>query len=576
MTRTIRLHRGSAGLDLRGLRAGRDILLSVDPAHGLDLPEGVLIDDYLDLELRAEIDDAAAEALERWRRVHDGPLTVDGICLPWLWETELYASVFLPALREAVGLRRALAAHDWPAVELRTDDESLEAVVEASGGFVAEARRVEPLLVAKRPRRRRNVMKGLRRAVKSAARRSGVPSVVRPGAVIVAGYWHLAPVVDRMLESRRLRPALALQAPLPGPRRSLRIAARGGWVGLPGPLQRRWAKSLAACLRDAIVPVPLDGLECSVGEVVSRTSRRFVADHAPHDLAYARLLGRCFRRIEIGGVVVPYDTRSEERLMVTIAQSFGIPTIVVQHGAYLEGTRFLDLQVADTVALWSDAALPAVAERADRSSVVGYPGAAPPRHEPHAESPYTITVLGDCAHRVSSLRDARIVQRHYAAAIEASLEAVPEALIVLRPHPSSAPGAAEAMCEGYPRAKIVVDTTTNILELLAGSHVCIGTYSTATLQAALVDTPAVVLNLGGTDFPWPLGGGTTVQVAHSRDELATILHELAAGDGGQRGRDDLLAALGVMPGDALERLQELIARQIRLVSSRPDGSKRVD
>ncbi len=571
---TIRLHRCSAGLELQALRAGRDILLAVDPAHGLELPRGTLIDDYLDLELRAGIDAAAAEALRRWRDVHDGPLTGEGICLPWLWEIELYASVFLPAAREAVGLRQALAAHGWPAVELPTDDESLGELVEAAGGSVAPTGHPGPPAAPQRAPERADLAKRLRAAVIAAARYTGLPSLLRRRAVVVWGYWQMAPLVDRMLANRRLDPALAVQALPPGSGRSLRMAARGGWVGLPGPLQRRAAARLAARLREEIVAIPLDLLDCALGKLIYPAACRFVAERAAHDLADARLLGGRFRRSEVGAIVVPFDVVPETRLLVKIAQSFAIPTIVVQHGGYLEAERFPDLRVADTVALWSEAALPAVGERADHASIVGYPGAVQPRRKPRARSPYTITVLGDGAWRVSTLRDGRIMQQHYLAAIEGSAKAVPEPLIVLRPHPSFAAGAAEAICERYPHLRIEVDRTTTILELLARSDVCIGTYSTASLQAALVDTPTVVLNLGGTDFPWPLGGKTTVPVAHSRDELASILERLVAGEGGQGGREELLAALGVVPGDAIERVHELIARQLGDASSARGGRPR--
>jgi hypothetical protein len=549
---------------VRTLRPGCDILLSADPARGLDLPEGVLIDDYLSVAARSDIDDAAAQAVVRWREVHDSRLTVDGVCMPWLWEIELYASVFLPAIRQAVGLRVALASHDWPAVELAGGDNNSVPLVKAAGGTIASERYADTRTSPQRLRRRRGLMRGLRRALQVLARKGGVPSYVRSGAVVVAGYWQLSPVVDRMLDTHRARPALALHAPLPGARRALRMARRGGWVGLPGPFDRRWARNRAARLGASVASLPMDVFGCSLGELTRMAAATFVAERAATELPLLRLLQRTFRRYKVGCVVVPFDVVPEMRLAVTTAKSFGIPTIVVQHGAYLEPLRFPDLQVADTAVLWSEAAIPAVAGRTDDVVVVGYPGPRPSWHQSFATTP-AIIVLGAPSYRASCLRDTRQEQRQYAAAIEAALEVAPDTPIVLRPHPSTGPLAADAMCSRYPSALITVDVTSDIFDLLRRGAVCIGTNSTAVMQAALIGTPILILNLDGVEFPWPLGGSsTTVPIARSREDLVLHLRKmLNRKDEAAWGQDDLLGVLGVMQDDSVEKLVAVIARHLR-------------
>ena len=62
-------------------------------SHGLDLPEGVLLDDHLPQDVRADLDREALTRLADWRRGADPALTFDGACVPHVWEVELLAEV---------------------------------------------------------------------------------------------------------------------------------------------------------------------------------------------------------------------------------------------------------------------------------------------------------------------------------------------------------------------------------------------------------------------------------------------------------------------------------------------------
>src|SRR5262249_8763459 len=101
-------------------------------------------------------------------------------------------------------------------------------------------------------------------------------------------------------------------------------------------------------------------------------------------------------------------------------------------------------------------------------------------------------------------------------------------------------------------------TETPALDLLARSHVCVGTFSTATLQAALTDTAVVVLNLVGREWGWPLGGDTPVPVARSTQELADARGELRRLPDARPGQKALLDALGATDGDSVDRLLKLL------------------
>ena len=109
-----------------------------------------------------------------------------------------------------------------------------------------------------------------------------------------------------------------------------------------------------------------------------------------------------------------------------------------------------------------------------------------------------------------------------------------------------------------------------MLALLESCDVCVGTTSTATLQAALVGTPVIALNLTGFDWPWPLGGETAVPVARDEEDLAAALERWASGER-LPGRDDLLGALGAGHGDeGVERLLSAVIAPPPAARKRPE------
>jgi hypothetical protein len=307
--------------------------------------------------------------------------------------------------------------------------------------------------------------------------------------------------------------------------------------------------------------MPIDVLDCAVGDLLAGELRTFVRERARRDLAFRRVLDRAFAGSRARCVVVPFDVPAEARLLVAVARTAGIPTIVVQHGGYLEAERFPDLQVADTVALWSKTAAAAADGRTHDIVVVGYPGTTPGARAASRAGRRTFLVLGESLYTTTCARDARQMQRHLVAAIDGVLAVEPDARIVLRPHPSSGSFAADGVRMRYPDADVVVDTTSDIFALLRTSDICVGTYSTAAMQAALVDTPVVLLSIAQEQFPWPLDGSSGVPVVHSSDELGAAIRAILRNGSLVPGRDELLTALGAMTGGGAERLVQLIAER---------------
>ncbi len=567
----MRLQPTSVGLDVASLVAGDDLVLDADPTHGSELPAGTLIDDYLTLETRRQIERDAVAATAAWRERHDRSLTVDGICLPFLWEVAIFYRIS-DLMLKAAGVAGALDAHRpgtltvvgagqatslliaavarSRGIELRTEDD-------AEWRALADPRRV-PL-----PRR-------ARRLAMSPLRRLGIPSRLRPHGILLISYWPLEPLLDRLLsESGTPRPSVLLDKPPAGPRRIVRAAARGGWVGVPGPRDRRAGARLAAeALRRTHAPLEIEVSGAEIGDAVQQAILAHAREQAPLDIAKSRTVRRAFERARPACVVSAWDNHPDARIVITHARAAGVPSFIIAHGAYLQPTVFRDMGVGDEVLLWSEA-MERPRPPHGRAHVVGYPvphHKPPPtrRYEPR-ESPARIAVIAQPTLGFPLL-DGRIEMRQYLTAIDAVFERAPEATIVLRPHPERGRAAAAKALALRPAARIEVDASSPVLELLQGCDLCIGTASAASLQAALVGTPVIVLNMSGYDWLWPLGGETSVPLAHSPDALADWLSRWLAGEA-IPGRSDLVAGLGADGKDASVRILAVLAERIPAYAS---------
>lgn len=170
----------------------------------------------------------------------------------------------------------------------------------------------------------------------------------------------------------------------------------------------------------------------------------------------------------------------------------------------------------------------------------------------------TVLVLEHRRSPSTALVDERISLRHFGTAVRALKNGAKHIRIILRPHPSQRLDVVESVAFQFPDSDIRIDRTTPILDLLAGADVCIGSISTATLEAAMVGIPVIVLNVSGHDWPPPLGGNTTVPISRTEGELGGwVDHALAGGE--LPGQEELIEALGVRsPGEATAARLKLI------------------
>lgn len=542
-----------------------DIFLSADDDAALRLPHGTLADDYLDDRDRHEVDATALAAFAAWQEHWGERLELDGTALPWLLQVELLAAAFVPGVAAVTALRRAFAKLAPTEIEVVAADGEAETVVRAAAGE-RPVSIVPAQAITEVPAPRVRGLRALRRAAISAATMRGVPSRLRRGSVVVYGYWHLAPLIDRMLVER-LRPAVVLDALPPGPHRALAAALRGGLVGRPTPeVITRARAAVDELLRSAPVE-PFGDVDPALAEALHRLALATIETRAPEQLARLALVRRAFARGRPRRIVLPNDVGGDMRVALTAAREHGIPSLVVQHGVYLApgdpphrgiDDRIDDLETADEVAVWSPVTGDAIHDRSRPIHVIGYPLLHQPVERAPHDGPVRALVLVQSPERVTAAADARIAGRHATAAVAAILAHDPSAQITLRPHPSRGVAAMHRVAASFPGAALGVDTDTPIDELAARHDVCVASKSTATFQAARAGARVVVLNLTATEWKWPLGGETDVLVAHSVAELREHLGTLSLAGDTWPGRDALLETLGVPYGDGTERLLELL------------------
>jgi hypothetical protein len=558
---TLRVHSTSVGLDVARLVAGEDLVLDLHEGHGLDAAEHVGADDHLDVRARRRLDDEALTAMACWRERYDDELTVDGICLPFIAEWPLFAHV-VRVLRRGAALAAAVQRLEPSRLQIAAGDpfaRHLAEQVAAAAEIPVEVVSGVSAGAARGPERPPDpFVRRLRRQTLSAVVSHGAPTFLRRRAVLAVSYWPLVPLVDRLLDDPATRVAFPLEKRPEGPRRVLRGALQGGWIGRPGPraIRRAAARAEPAVRRVAADrPPDLRAGSFALGPAVHGELVEELRRGAGAWLATAATLRRALGRGHVERVVCTYDTLPYPRLVVSIARESGVPTFLLAHGAYVMPQTLPDMELGDEVAIWSEAVAPPGLRRDRPVHVVGYPlerRLAPTRPAPDGRPP-RVVVLGQNGHLFTSMFDDRVVLRHFDVALRALAKALPGARVVLRPHPTQDMASARVALRRFPELEVDLDPTTPIVDLLAGADLCIGALTAATLQAAIVATPTIALNVTGFEWVWPLGGDTPVAVARSEEDLRAAVERWAAGEP-VPGRDALLRALGADRDDGVDRL----------------------
>jgi hypothetical protein len=564
------VHATAALYDGRTLAPGRDVVLDLAAEQGHILPDGLLVDDHLDLAQRQAVDETAHRAIAEWRSHVDDALTIGELCLSDIWHSELYAEVFLPFCRIVAAVAAAAAAYGTRQLVCDGLDENLIAAlrdavapVAVDAAAIGPPRRYpsqEPAptgAAARQPR--------WQRAARSALNAVGLPSLAR-GEVLVVSYLSTVSLLQSLAATNGPVPIVDA-AVMPNPSLALRAARRGGWLGIPGHQARRRARAdadrcLVAAERLRWPEIARPGLARSLHtEALSCLRGR-----AMETTAIVPRLRSLLQRGMARAVVLPFDHEPYPRTIVRMAQAANVPTLYIQHG-YEPYRVFHTGTLCDFAAVWSDADRAAFpAERRKNVRVVGnLRRSAPPvaSGPPAGGGPIAI-VLAEHHSRQTAILDRRITATHLAIAVEGLRASATRWKIVVRPHPSDDPARFERILATLSAGDVTVDAHSDPGELLSRADLCIGALSTMTLEAAAIGTRVVMVNPCGIDWSPPLQLDGAVPMARDAAGLAGLIDEVMLADD-RPGVAELLQGLGAQQADpigaAVSWLREIVTEQ---------------
>jgi hypothetical protein len=542
------------------LEPGRDLLLPDDPAAA-DAPVGTLLNDWLDAEARVGAQEDAEGAMAAWRERVDAPLTRNGICLPHVHTGNLQADVFLAAARIATGLPAFTAAERPARMEIHGADRDLAVALVAA----LEAAGVKANLIGGGPLPRypigfaRSVRRGRLAPLREAL---GFPGRPR-GVVLIQPFRHLRGLWAA-LPARGVDPVLdpALLPPLSA-RELVARAWRGGFIGHPGSRAlRRSRAALGQALASVGEPPPSQASPLvALGE---QRALELIRQLASGTFALAGAFRAAVRR-GLRTAVVPSDTAPYARTFTSATRELGSTLVTVQHGFCGDLWRvggklvpYADGVEAERVAVWSERDEQRLRGFArGEITVTGNPDAG--ESPPTAREPgRTALVLLQPAGASELIFDVRAARRYVEEALAGLAAARFSGPVVLRPHPLDRMDYRGLETHGL---RTSVDAGSSLPDALRGARLCVGTLSTATLEAVRAGVPTVFLDVAGVPLPWPFDGSGALPRATDRESLADALGALGKrpGDATQAAAAE---ALGARPG-ALGRVADLVVAATR-------------
>ncbi len=304
--------------------------------------------------------------------------------------------------------------------------------------------------------------------------------------------------------------------------------------------------------------------------LVDRRSQRLLAARA-HDSVALTEARRAAFAAGVRGFVTYSDTAAVPRLAIVAAREHGAAVVHAQHGLFgylpreADGrpAAILDGASADVAAVWSDRERTAFdGHLPGRVEITGNPGASDLRGSPPAPSGRAALVLAQMGTPLSTLGDARVSANHLRTALTALTVTRGESAAIVRPHPLDRGRAVyERVAAEFPKLDVRIESSGSIESAVAAADVCIGAVSTATLQAAALGTPSILLDTTGMPLEWPFDGSGDFPTARSADELGETL-VAATRTKHPTGRDAALHALGARPG-AADAVVQVVADLVR-------------
>ena len=310
--------------------------------------------------------------------------------------------------------------------------------------------------------------------------------------------------------------------------------ADGGWIGIPGPLaRRRAARGMASRLRAArALPVPvLPDAGFDAGPAIHGALLDRVADLSVDLLAMGSLARRSYERSRPGLILATQDVEPLDRLLVTEARRAGIKVLELAHGAYVMPQTLKDMELGGCGRDLhrSRGRFPACAGtgQCTRSATRCRSPLSRQRAAPHARAA-RIVVLGLNGHPYTSLFAERAALDHYQQALSGLARRRPRALrSCCAPTPRRTFGPVRHVMDQAPDLKVSIDPRTPIDALMAATDLCVGSLSTATLQAATCGAAVVVAKRDRLRLALPTrrryaraGGPQRLRARHAGRDLA--------------------------------------------------------
>ena len=395
---------------------------------------------------------------------------------------------------------------------------------------------------------------------------AGIPGRPR-GGLLILPWWNLEPLWGAA-RTRGLTPVLE-PLRLPGLKRShiLGHAARGGWVSQPGERERRRSRrETHSALRAAHADAP--GAD-ALSRLLHRRAIRLLEQRARDSAARARSLERDFARGRLVTAVGPSDATPDVRAIAEAARRAGRSIAQVQHGFVAlrpgDGEHppgYVDGMLAGHVGAWSeDYAAYLRAGAPGRVAATGSPVA--PTTVTRADGATRCTLLLiELPTHLSTIAGARVTARHLRAALAALASVRGGSRVIARPHPLDRDhGLYAAAAARHPGLTLSLDAVTPITGLFAAVDLCVGTISTATLQAAAAGVPTVLLDVTEARLSWPFDGSGAFPVAKDEGGLATAIGGVLAARE-PAGADAARVALGADP-DALANVLDMLGDAAR-------------
>jgi UDP-N-acetylglucosamine 2-epimerase len=107
--------------------------------------------------------------------------------------------------------------------------------------------------------------------------------------------------------------------------------------------------------------------------------------------------------------------------------------------------------------------------------------------------------------------------------VASAVLAIPQARVVIRPHPRENPSNYRDFVKRFSSDRIMVDSTTPLLELLSKADICVTGFSNVAVEAMILECPVVCMNLTGRPNKLPYAQEGAALGVHHPDEVGPAI-----------------------------------------------------